>query len=57
LQRDAHNKSKERLTINWDSALGFKKAPRTKEPDEKKEKQKQHTNTRGEKDFLNSSNL
>jgi hypothetical protein len=42
---------------NWDSALDLKKAPRTKEQDKKKEKQKKHTNTRGEKNFLNASDL
>jgi hypothetical protein len=57
LQRDARNKAKECLTTNWDSALDLKKAPRTKEQDKKKEKQKKHTNTRGEKNFLNSSDL
>jgi hypothetical protein len=57
LQRDARNKAKECLTTNWDSALDLKKAPRTKEQDKKKEKQKMHTNTRGEKNFLNSSDL
>jgi hypothetical protein len=40
LQGDARNKANECLTKNWDSALGLKKAPRTKEQDKKKEKQK-----------------
>jgi hypothetical protein len=57
LQRDARNKAKECLTTNWDSALGLKKAPRTKEQDKKKEKQQKHTNTKGENNFLNSLDL
>jgi hypothetical protein len=57
LQGDARNNANECLTKNWDSTLGLKKAPRTKEQDKKKEKQKKHTNTRGEQNFLNSSDL
>jgi hypothetical protein len=47
LQRDAHNKAKECFTTNLDFAIDLKKAPRTKEQDKKKERQKKHTNMRG----------
>ncbi len=47
LQRDAHNKARECLTTNWDSALDLKKGPRTKEQDKKKQKtEKAHKHER-----------
>ncbi len=57
MQRVACNKAKEYLTTNWDSALDLKKAPKTKEQNKKKQKQKKHTNMGVEKNILITSDL
>jgi hypothetical protein len=57
LQRVARNKAKECLTTNWDSALDLKRPQRQKNKTRRNKKQKKHTNNRGEKNFLITSDL
>jgi hypothetical protein len=42
---------------NWDSALDLKRPQGLKNKTRRNKKQKKHTNTRGEKNFLTSSDL
>jgi hypothetical protein len=45
------NKANKCLTTNWDSAIDLRSAPKTKKQNNKKQKQKKHTNTAGERTF------